>query len=110
MTMTFKLLPVAVRLAISEVLVDQDERTEWGRRWYFAEAEEQAEMETGLIERTALDSPARTKPRSDRRQRRDMIFARLLPEERAKVESAANAAGVTMSEFVRSAALRAASR
>ncbi len=56
----------------------------------------------------AVEQPPRKK-RSENRQRRSMTAVRLLPDEHEQLRQAADQRGLTLSEFIRSAALTAAS-
>ena len=57
-------------------------------------------------EKARPDAP--TRPRSESRQRTALVAVRLLPHERDMLAQSARSRGVTLSEFIRSSAIRTA--
>jgi mobilization protein NikA len=57
--------------------------------------------------KTRSQTPAR--PRSESRQRTALVAVRLLPQERDVLAKTARSRGVTLSEFIRTSAMRSAS-
>ena len=53
--------------------------------------------------------PGRTRTRSESRQRTALVALRLLPHERDRLAQAARSRGITLSEFIRSSAMKAVS-
>jgi uncharacterized protein (DUF1778 family) len=59
-------------------------------------------MNTGIS-----DQPGQPRPRSESRQRTEMVALRLLPHERDQLAQAAHRRGISLSEFIRSSAMLA---
>ena len=61
-------------------------------------------------EATTAEKGARSRKRSEARQRTELVALRLLPGERARLQAAAEGRNVSLSELIRSSALKAAGR
>jgi uncharacterized protein (DUF1778 family) len=61
------------------------------------------------MSRRAAARPGPARSRSESRQRTALVALRLLPHERDSLAEAAHSRGITLSEFIRSSAMKSAS-